>query len=200
MKPIIIESYTESNESIKITRLRNPIVCSGLLLKQTQAYIYIRLIASGIDKIHNCTKCLKRKSLSKVPLTPQFTTNGPKSNRNKIQVLSGLPVWIISWRLIDIGDTTSFLTFSKFHSPYLFAKFYSTFTHGSWWSHLHSWLVWKVENMRQFLAMRGLTKTGTKEELAVICFSACKLMYLVPLQDNKRCYDWNFRPPSNVFW
>jgi hypothetical protein len=38
-------------------------------------------------------------------------------------VLSGLPVWIISWRLIDtqalvidIGDTTSFLTFSKFYS------------------------------------------------------------------------------------
>jgi hypothetical protein len=23
--------------------------------------------------------------------------------------------------------------------------------------------------------MRGLTKTGTKEELAAICFSACKL-------------------------
>jgi hypothetical protein len=53
----------------------------------------------------------QRKTLSKVPLTPQFTTNGPKSNQNKIQVLSGLPVWIISWRLIDIGDTTSFLTF-----------------------------------------------------------------------------------------
>jgi hypothetical protein len=47
----------------------------------------------------------QRKTLSKVPLTPQFTTNGPKSNRNKIQVLSGLPVWIISWRLIDIGET-----------------------------------------------------------------------------------------------
>jgi hypothetical protein len=89
LKPIIIESYTESNESLKITRLRNPIVCFGLLLKQTQAYIYIRLIASGIDKIHNCPKCLKRKTLSKVPLTPQFTTNGPKSNRNKIWVLSG---------------------------------------------------------------------------------------------------------------
>jgi hypothetical protein len=44
------ESYTESNESLKITRLRNPIVCSGLLLKQAQAYIYILLIASGIDK------------------------------------------------------------------------------------------------------------------------------------------------------
>ena len=40
---------------------------------------------------------------------------------------------------------------------------------------------------------------------------ACKLnLPLVPsqnyvLQDNKRCYDtmlsdWNFRPPSNVFW
>jgi hypothetical protein len=47
LKPIIIESYTESNESLNITRLRNPIVCSGLFLKQTQAYIYIRLIASG---------------------------------------------------------------------------------------------------------------------------------------------------------
>jgi hypothetical protein len=41
--------------------LRNPIVCSGLFLEQTQAYIYIRLIASGIDKIHNCPKCLKEK-------------------------------------------------------------------------------------------------------------------------------------------
>jgi hypothetical protein len=45
LKPIIIESYTESNELLKITRLCNPVVCSGLLLKQTQAYIYIRLIA-----------------------------------------------------------------------------------------------------------------------------------------------------------
>jgi hypothetical protein len=41
--------------------LRNPIVCSGLFLEQTQAYIYIRLIASGIDNIHNCPKCLKEK-------------------------------------------------------------------------------------------------------------------------------------------
>ena len=51
----------ESNESLKITRLRNPIVCSGLCLEQTQAYIYILLITSGIDKIHNCPKCLKEK-------------------------------------------------------------------------------------------------------------------------------------------
>jgi hypothetical protein len=51
----------ESNESLKITWLRNPIVCSGLFLEQTQAYIYIRLIASGIDKIHNWPKCLKEK-------------------------------------------------------------------------------------------------------------------------------------------
>jgi hypothetical protein len=43
----LIESYTESNESLKITRLCNPIVCFGLLLKQTQSYIYIRLIASS---------------------------------------------------------------------------------------------------------------------------------------------------------
>jgi hypothetical protein len=64
-RKIIIESYTESNESLKITRLRNPIVCFGLLLKQTQAYIYIRLIASGIDKIHNCPKCLKEKHFPK---------------------------------------------------------------------------------------------------------------------------------------
>jgi hypothetical protein len=40
LKPIIIESYTESKESLKITRLRNPIVCSGLFLKQAKAYIY----------------------------------------------------------------------------------------------------------------------------------------------------------------
>lgn len=26
---------------------------------------------------------------------------------------------------------------------------------------------WKVENLRQLLTMRGLTKSGTKEELAV---------------------------------
>ena len=58
-EPILWKSYTESNESLKIKRLRNPIVCSGIFLKQTQAYIYIRLIASGIDKIHNCPKCLK---------------------------------------------------------------------------------------------------------------------------------------------
>jgi hypothetical protein len=29
---------------------------------------------------------------------------------------------------------------------------------------------WKVENLRQFLTMRGLTKSGTKEELAALCF------------------------------
>ena len=43
--------------------------------------------------------------------------------------------------------------------------------------------------------MRDLTKSGTKEELAAWCFSACKLnLPLVPsqddvLKDNKRCYD-----------
>ena len=58
---MIIESYTERNESLNITQLRNPIVCSRLFLKQTQAYIYFRLVASGIDKIHNCPKCLKEK-------------------------------------------------------------------------------------------------------------------------------------------
>ena len=53
---------------------------------------------------------------------------------------------------------------------------------------------WKVENLRQFLTMRSLTKSGTKE-LAALCFSACKLnLPLVPsnddvLKDNKRCYD-----------
>jgi hypothetical protein len=54
---------------------------------------------------------------------------------------------------------------------------------------------WKVENLRQFLTMRGLTKSGRKEELAALCFSACKLnLPLVSsqddvLKDNKRCYD-----------
>jgi hypothetical protein len=72
LKPIIIETYTESNESLKITRLRNPIVCSGLLLKQTQAYIYIRLIASGIDTIHNCPKCLKEKHFQKFRWPPNL--------------------------------------------------------------------------------------------------------------------------------
>jgi hypothetical protein len=46
------------------------------------------------------------------------------------------------------------------------------------------------------LTMRGLTKTRTKGELTPKDYV---------LQDNKRCYDkilsdWNFRPPSNVFW
>ena len=55
--------------------------------------------------------------------------------------------------------------------------------------------IWKVENLRQFLTMKGLTKSGTKEEIAALCFSACKLnLPLVPshddvLKDNKRCYD-----------
>jgi hypothetical protein len=54
-----------------------------------------------------------------------------------------------------------------------------------------------VEKSRisEFLTMRDLTKSGTKEELAALCFSACKLnLPLVPpqddvLKDNKRCYD-----------
>jgi hypothetical protein len=47
----------------------------------------------------------------------------------------------------------------------------------------------------EFLTMRDLTKSGTKEELAALCFSACKLnLPLVPsqddvLKDNKRCYN-----------
>ena len=51
------------------------------------------------------------------------------------------------------------------------------------------------QTVRQFLTMRDLTKSGTKEELAALCFSACKLnLHLVPsqgdvLKDNKRCYD-----------
>jgi hypothetical protein len=68
---VTVDNYRilhESNESLKITRLRNPIVCSGLFLEQTQAYIYIRLIASGIDKIHNCLKCLKEKHFQNLVL------------------------------------------------------------------------------------------------------------------------------------
>ena len=53
------------------------------------------------------------------------------------------------------------------------------------------------QTVRQFLTMRlrDLTKSGTKEELSALCFSACKLnLPLVPsqgdvLKDNKRCYD-----------
>ena len=67
------------------------------------------------------------------------------------------------------------------------------------------------QTVRQFLTMRDLTKSGTKEELAALCFSACKLnLPLVPsqgdvLKDNKRCYDnilseWNYRTPSDLFW
>ena len=53
----------------------------------------------------------------------------------------------------------------------------------------------RTVSVRQFLTMRDLTKSGTKEELAALCFSACKLnLPLVPsqgdvLKDNKRCYD-----------
>jgi hypothetical protein len=37
----------------------------------------------------------------------------------------------------------------------------------------------------EFLTMRDLTKSGTKEELAALCFSACKLnLPLVPSQDD----------------
>ena len=55
--------------------------------------------------------------------------------------------------------------------------------------------VEKSRISRQFLTMRGLTKSGTKKELAALCFSACKLnLPLVPsqddvLKDKKRCYD-----------
>ena len=34
-------------------------------IKAPFPYIYIRLIASGIDKIHNCPKCLKEKHFQK---------------------------------------------------------------------------------------------------------------------------------------
>ena len=71
LKPIIIETYTESKESLKITRLRNPIVCSGLLLKQTQAYIYIRLIASGIDTIqYTIAQNVSKKNTFKSSVDP----------------------------------------------------------------------------------------------------------------------------------
>ena len=73
---------------------------------------------------------------------------------------------------------------------------------------------WKVENLGVLddeTERSILTKSGTKEELAVLCFSACKLnLPLVPsqddvLKDNNRCYDnilseWNYRPPSDLFW
>ena len=66
----------------------------------------------------------------------------------------------------------------------------------------------------RILTMIGLIKTRTKGELMPsnsLVFWACKLnLSLVPsqdyvLQDNKRYYDkmlsdWNFRPPSDVFW
>jgi hypothetical protein len=63
---LVTDNYRILHGKQRVTK-NNPIVCSGLFLEQTQAYtcIYIRLIASGIDKIHNCPKCLKRKTLSK---------------------------------------------------------------------------------------------------------------------------------------
>ena len=60
---------------------------------------------------------------------------------------------------------------------------------------LEEFRCWKVENLRLYWTMGGLMKTGTKEELATLCFSVCRLnLPLVPslydvLQDNKRCYN-----------
>jgi hypothetical protein len=70
---------------------------------------------------------------------------------------------------------------------------------------------WKVENLDENKneAEGGANANGLYGFRLVL--SAGKLnLPLVPsqdyvLQDNKRCYDkifsdWNFRPPSNVFW
>jgi agmatine/peptidylarginine deiminase len=64
LKPIIIESYTESNESLKITRLRKPDRLLWIIAK-ANASLYLFIFASGIDKIHNCPKCLKEKHFQK---------------------------------------------------------------------------------------------------------------------------------------
>ena len=34
---------------------------------------------------------------------------------------------------------------------------------------------WKPDNLKAYLTKRGLPKAGIKEELAALCFSACKL-------------------------
>ena len=68
---------------------------------------------------------------------------------------------------------------------------------------------WKVENLDDERSDENKNEGGANSNGLV--FSACKLnLPLVPsqdyvLQDNKKCYDkilsdWNFRPPSNVFW
>jgi hypothetical protein len=61
-----------------------------------------------------------------------------------------------------ISTTTSFLTFSKFYSTIytwlLVSK--STLTP-------EEFRCWKIENLRQYLTMRDLAKTGKKEELAM---------------------------------
>ena len=61
-----------------------------------------------------------------------------------------------------ISTTTSFLTFSKFYSTIctwiLVSK--STLTP-------EEFRCWKIENLREYLTMSDLAKTGKKEELAM---------------------------------
>lgn len=40
---------------------------------------------------------------------------------------------------------------------------------------LDEFLTWKVDSLRDFLTKRGLAKTGSKNELAALCFSVHKL-------------------------
>ena len=97
----------------------------------------------------------------------------------------------------DFRYPHNFSNFSKFYSRYFLQNsiIHLQIHPGDQLYTLDELRCWKVENLRQFLTMRGLTKSGTKEELAALCFSACKLnLPLVPsqddvLKDNKRCYD-----------
>jgi hypothetical protein len=61
-------------------------------------------------------------------------------------------------------------------------------------STLDNFLNWKVDALRSFLERRGLSRDGTKQELAALCFAATKMQVpIVPncdniLKENKQQY------------
>ena len=125
-------------------------------------------------------------------------------------MLSGLTVWIISWRYADFRLPLHF--FNLFEVLFNYIILFYIYT---WILVIKSVLLMSLDvGNSRILTMRGLTKTRTKAKLTPTAFrlvlSAGKLnLPLVPsqdydLQDNKRFYDkilsdWNFRLPSLGF-
>lgn len=60
---------------------------------------------------------------------------------------------------------------------------------------LEDFSSWKTENLRQYLTMRGLSKSGRRDEMIALCFSAAQLDLPIIqskseiLEGNKTCYD-----------